>query len=487
MNDVIQPRSSQSPYLALDLRSLGLFRIGLALVLLIDLLHRAASLRAHYTGEGILPLNPFQSDFAKPYFWSLHFLSDSFAFQVLLFVLSSLFALALLLGYRTWWANLLSWILICSIQMRNPLIGQFGDVVLRLGLFWGLFLPLGACFSLDRQNTQRDPPLHFTGGIAWAFILQLAFVYWFTAILKTGPDWWSEGSAVYYALSYETLAKPLGLWLTQFPGLLKFLTYLTLVVEILAPLLVFSPWHRGLLRTLAVALMLGFHLSLWLTLHLGIFPWICMAAWLAILPSEFWSHLPSTDGRLRGPGMPRNIPGARRELRVHRSRWLHGLALFLIAYLFLWNLRTVKFDWVASWFPYRANRLGETLRLEQRWGMYAPQPSKTGGWLLVRARLTDGTELNLWPQPKKFSWNKPQSVAASFQGDRWGNYLTRIWDEDYEAYRPQLAHYLQTQYENKHPTSSKIEELEIIQMQQITQDYPQAPTLKSVSLYKKTF
>jgi hypothetical protein len=39
----------------LDLRSLALFRIGLALILLFDLYYRALDLRAFYTDWGLYP------------------------------------------------------------------------------------------------------------------------------------------------------------------------------------------------------------------------------------------------------------------------------------------------------------------------------------------------------------------------------------------------------------------------------------------------
>ena len=39
----------------LDLRSLALFRIGLALLIIIDLIKRSKDLTAHYTDFGILP------------------------------------------------------------------------------------------------------------------------------------------------------------------------------------------------------------------------------------------------------------------------------------------------------------------------------------------------------------------------------------------------------------------------------------------------
>src|ERR1700678_2894139 len=50
----------------LDLRSLALFRINIALVFLWDLQERARDLRAHYTEDGVLPLTIPSSTAAIP-------------------------------------------------------------------------------------------------------------------------------------------------------------------------------------------------------------------------------------------------------------------------------------------------------------------------------------------------------------------------------------------------------------------------------------
>jgi hypothetical protein len=52
-------------------------------------------------------------------------------------------ATAVALGYYTRLAMFLSWYPVISLHDRNPIILHNGDGVLRLLLFWGMFLPLG--------------------------------------------------------------------------------------------------------------------------------------------------------------------------------------------------------------------------------------------------------------------------------------------------------------------------------------------------------
>src|SRR5437868_4365435 len=86
---------------SLDLRSLAVFRIGLALVILFDLIIRASDLEAFYTDFGILPRAPYLQNFADQWFVSIHLMSGTFLIQAFLFLLAAIFTFLMLVGYRT--------------------------------------------------------------------------------------------------------------------------------------------------------------------------------------------------------------------------------------------------------------------------------------------------------------------------------------------------------------------------------------------------
>ena len=143
--------------LGLDVRSLAVFRVGLGLLLLTDVLTRVQHLDAHYTDAGVLPLSVLLRQQWNNGWWSLHALSGDAGLQWLLFGLAAVFAVQLVLGWRTRVAHVASWVLLASAQARNPLVLQGGDDLLRLVTFWSMFLPLGATWSLDaRREGRRD-------------------------------------------------------------------------------------------------------------------------------------------------------------------------------------------------------------------------------------------------------------------------------------------------------------------------------------------
>ncbi|MBA2482395.1 MAG: HTTM domain-containing protein [Planctomycetes bacterium] len=293
-----------------DLRSLALFRIGLAVLLLCDLWFRVGSLSVFYTDQGVLPrIDQPIADPNAAWHVSLHLANGSAVWQAALFAIAAGFAFMLLAGWRTRLATICSWVLLLSLHARNPQVLQGGDVLLRCLLFWAMFLPLGAVFSVDRARAAlRDEPppttWRFASVASAALLLQVAFVYWFSSALKTDADWLTDRTAVFYALSIEQLSTPLGQWLLNFPEFLRALTAGTMVQEAYGPYVAFVPgllagfWSLRLAgqvtewsRLLVVVAFVGFHLGLAATMELGPFPYICWVAWIPFLPALFWDGL----------------------------------------------------------------------------------------------------------------------------------------------------------------------------------------------------
>lgn len=274
----------------IDLRSLALYRISLGTLLLCDLYNRVWYLRAHYTDFGLLPRGALLEKFISPVKFSFHFMSGSTEFQAFLFILHALFAILMIVGFRSRLFTFLSWLFLVSLQNRNRMVLQGGDVLFRMLFFWAMFLPLGRKYSVDEALNLEDSSQIDTWSFAsTGLLLQVVFVYWFTIMFKYAPEWRSEFTAVYYALSIDQFTTPLGKWLLELKALHKPLTILTFLVELIPPLMVFFPFRTWFFRLTAVILLIGLHLSFAACMKLGLFPWISSVSWLVFLPTEFWS------------------------------------------------------------------------------------------------------------------------------------------------------------------------------------------------------
>src|SRR5688572_17145385 len=200
-------RAKLDELFGIDVRSLAALRIGLALLLFVDLVQRSGDLVAHYTDFGLLPRADLLQLSPSRWLVSLHLISGVWQVQALLFVVAGVCALALLVGYRTRTATALSWLLFTSINTRNPLLVLGADVLIRVVLFWAMFLPLGARYSVDsawRRAPTLQSPRRLSAATV-AYLGQLVLVYWFTALRNSDPEWRTEGTALYYALSLDHL------------------------------------------------------------------------------------------------------------------------------------------------------------------------------------------------------------------------------------------------------------------------------------------
>jgi predicted DCC family thiol-disulfide oxidoreductase YuxK len=282
-------------FLGFDLRSLALFRIGLAIIVILDLIARASALSAHYSDAGVLPRQVLQNGLLHPWYWSFHLLNGQAWAQGVLFAIAIFFALLLLVGYRTRWATIAVWALTVSLHNRNPFLLFAGDDVLRAVLFWAMFLPLGASYSLESAlNSSPNPlPKRVVSGATFAFMVQLCFIYIWSAAFKTkSAIWFPDGNAVYYALHFDQYATPFGLWMATWPlGLQKVLTFGALLLEWAGPLLIFIPIYSSFFRCIAIVLFILLHIGFGISFEIGMFSYLSIVNWTALIPSEVWDAI----------------------------------------------------------------------------------------------------------------------------------------------------------------------------------------------------
>lgn len=502
-----------------DPRSLAVFRIGLAGILLLDLWYRSRELAAFFTDEGILPrhvlisLNEMGSRFGFQHGWSLHMFSGQYWGQLLLVLVAAFFAVWLLFGYRTRLSAAASWVLLLSLDLRNLDILSSDDVLLRCMLFWSLFLPLGGAWSIDRlvHRPRGKLPRRFTSVASAALLLQLAMMYFFSAIAKMNPVWHTELSGVYYALNCDAFVTPLGLALREFAGLMRLLTAGAFGLELLGPILVFLPFWTSRIRIVMVAAFWLFHVGLAATLTIGLFPIICIVAWTVFLPSEFWDWLgPRMRGLERTAVVRRLVHGAvrlRRQARAGRSlflaraetvRWrnrgarswlINGTLAMLLVYVVLWNIREMDVRyWEQRILPLEMNGVGRALGLDQNWHMFSPIPRTEDGWVVMKGTLRDGTVVNLWQFDRDLPWDKPKLVSATYVSQRWRKYLDNLTTDPYALRRLDFCEWLGRRWNatlTKGDTSRQVVLIELIHRVELTPPPGQPfPELESRSLYE---
>ena len=440
--------------LTTDARSLAVGRIGIALLLLYDLGLRASDLRAHYTDAGVLPRSLFQlRDWS--FVWSFHEIAGGGGFQAFLFALAALAGICLLVGYRTRAATLASFLLALSVQGRNPFLHDGQDDLLRVLLFWGLWLPLGQRFSVDARCARlragaasTGTPDRVSGLLGFGLVGQLTLLYESSAIGKLQSAWWTHGNGVLHALELGRYQTVLGQWLTQFSGLLRLVNAPVIGLELALPLLLWIPWQRERLRLLGVLLATALHTSFGLFLNLSIFPELCICAWWLLAPALAWSWRPA---RLATPAA-----GAPPPPTTASGFWL-ALPLLALAGLYVAGTHLDQ-----PVLPPLARRAVEALGLQQYWVVFSPRNTQrvSDGYFVAPALLPDGREIDLFDGEGPVRWQPPRLGSRSFADTRWRHFYANLiveWARGSDQQRTTLAAreatvaWLCRDYQHRHP------------------------------------
>jgi uncharacterized membrane protein YphA (DoxX/SURF4 family) len=433
--------------------------VGLAALVLVDLALRAGDLRAFYTDLGVLP-HRVAIDAGPAGALSLGFLHGGVALAVACFAIHALAASAMLAGARTRLATIATWALTVSLHARNPLVEQGADDLLRVLLFWSMFLPMGARFSVDarRAGGVKGAPVRLFSAATVALLVQVAAVYACTYLHKSGVEW-RDGTAAWVALSHDHFGRP---WaqraLLPHPEILRALTRAVLAVEAAGPVLLLSPVLTRPARVAALAALLGLQIGLGATLNLAHFPWVSTVALVPFVPSPVWDAIERhARGRVDSGGWaaaPRLAPQV-----------VAGVAL---AYVLAWSAASVR-DLVDAPLG-RPSAAGVALGVDPQWTMFAPGPARDSGWFVIPGELAGGGEVDLFPAIGRFdverpvTWEKPAYVFGAFPGTRWLDYLMMLPDKDDSALWANLADWICREWNARHGGPRRLERLTITYM-----------------------
>ena len=429
----------------IDDRALAAFRIFTGIFLIVDICIRFTDFRAHYTNFGVLPFEVVRNQLLLPVHFTFH-LNDTLT--AVLFAAVVFAALCLVLNLRTRLAIFISWLLLVSLQHRNPLVIQGGDTVLRLYLFWGLFLPLDRSFRRPARRAARYSPI-FTIASA-AILLQICEVYWFSVALKSHAAWRVDFSAVYYALNIEQYVSALGRWLLSFKPILPVLTVLTLIVETLFPLVALVAFRFQKLKLFAALAMMLLHVFFGLAFELGTFPYISILGWIFFLPAIFWDWLEMRLLKMRQAShwgrsalifLRKRAP---RPFRVPGIFCRAGIAFVVICAVLalLWNVRTLHIIPQQDNWPRALDLPVHLLRLDQFWGMFGPRPPSEDGWFVAPAELKHEKSIVDAITGLPVVWDKPTLGSAYFKNDKWRKYMNNLTYAHYARFRKNFGDYL---------------------------------------------
>jgi hypothetical protein len=435
----------------MDVRSLAVFRIFLGLTVLLDVLLRFPDAEAFYSDRGVFTretsyrfLEQFSLSGWEWCCWSWNWLSGAVWWQQLLFGLEALGAIGLLLGWGTRMATVLVWMLVVSQHLRNPLVITSGDMLLKLMLFWSLFLPLDRVWSWSARKSGNTPGNVETWHVSIAsagFIMQVILMYFFTGVAKFN-DIWFDGQAMDYVLRLELYITDFGRWMLQFPGLLKWVAWVTLLIELAGIWLLLCPWGNSAWRVLNLLAFWGFHLGIALCMSIGLFPLICLIAWLPLLPREAWTAVPIPQ------------PASGKPSEWNRAKLIFG-SLLIAATLWV-NLSNLTKGPFSRTLPSLVAAGVQLLGLDQHFQMFGIPPNESP-WFVYETRLANGEQRDIFRPGNELQLERPRDIAATFPGHSWRKLHQNLVDPRLESYRPALLDYAVRCWNGTHRETERVQ------------------------------
>ena len=195
---------SSEPYVMLvvpwqlDARALAVSRMALAAVTLYDLGDRVwYGFFEHYADVGAYPREALLKQIPNVWIkdWpNIYMSTGSSVLLSAIFLLHACVAICMLVGYRSRLSTAATWYFTSSLIERNGTITHSGDSLLRIVLFWSIFVPLGRTLSVDAAlaaglNDPVPPASRVKGQRAWtvssagtfALVGQASILYFFSA------------------------------------------------------------------------------------------------------------------------------------------------------------------------------------------------------------------------------------------------------------------------------------------------------------------
>jgi hypothetical protein len=454
-----------------DVRSLAVFRIGLGVLLISDLWLRWPSIQAMMTDDGYFTramaeqFHRWYANWDHATYWSVHKLSGALEFQVAVFAVAAVLAALMIVGWHTRLVTIASWILVASVNARCPLITTSGDFLLKMLVFWGMFLPLGAVWSLDARRRRRRLNLQNVQRVSVSLvprvvltmatvgvIIQLCLMYWFTGLAKWN-EIWLGGRALDYVLRLDIYLRPHARHLLDYPVLTHAMSIITVWGEVLLPCLLFIPWKTAWFRLLCIVAFWSLHIGVFATMDIGLFSQISMVGWLPLIPSMVWD---CRRGRRLFPAIV-EVDGSRQV-----GPWVRGgrrlanvVCGFFVLYFVCYNIANVGSVWTSRFMPRTLANIAFALNVEQHFKMFGIPPSQAP-WFVYEAMLVDGSRVDLVHPDRPLTAGRPSDVAGHFPLHHWRKLHHNLVYPALSPFRQPLVDYAARQWNASHGPEQQI-------------------------------
>ncbi|WIV67457.1 HTTM domain-containing protein [Natrialbaceae archaeon AArc-T1-2] len=452
---------------AIDTRTLAVFRVFVGLLVIADLLLRARNFPFYYTNDGVVP-RWLAMEQTADYAFSFYYLTTDPYLIAGLFVLQGLIAVQLIVGYKTRIASILTFLFVVSLDHHNPLVLSYADTLFRLLLFWAMFLPLGERWSIDAVHRGREPRASITSFASALILGQMVYMYVMNGYHKSKDELWTSGDATPLIMGLDNTTFLLGEFMRNFPTLLQLGGLTWYYMLLFAWLLILLP---GRARMAFAGMFLVAHASFAVTVRIGAFPYVAIAGVLLFLQAQFWDDTARLARRL-GIDLDRlraqltdledlaaRVPDYRfdsdRQRQVKDGLYTFTIVVVVVTIAMVAGISALQLGGVVDddiGHDQEVERVASSLSIDQPdWSVFAPTPRTTDRYYVFPAETADGEYVDVYNE-RPLTYDRPGDELQKqydtyrerfFMGD-----IRRANDGDPEP--ELLAEHLCTTWEEEH-------------------------------------
>jgi len=293
----------------LDLRSIALFRMGLALLYLWNLYDRSSEgkLKLFFPSDGLLPPHLYSSPFGLSLLDGL-----SYPTAIAFMGLAAVFGVFLLVGFLTSVSRWVCFAVLVLLAHRFTPFMEGAHLAFHLVFLFGCLLPLGDRFSVDSCRRAKGAD-SFLGGIGQQLQMSLPVVYMCLTLsvmyflnwhAKSLHDLWWDGRAFQWVVQDTVYSvRPLGVFFKELLGVTG--PYVSTSSEGVPPIYILM--SRGIIftelflsasillslrfsffRFMTFLLVFAFHMGIFLFMNVAPFSKTILVCSLLFIPSFFY-------------------------------------------------------------------------------------------------------------------------------------------------------------------------------------------------------
>jgi hypothetical protein len=247
----------------------------------------------------------------------------------------------------------------------------------------------------------------------------------------------------------------------------------TVVSEVFLPWTLFIPFKNHWWRILNACVFIAMHLGIIALFSIGLFSYICIVIWLAVLPGAIWDRLGWRSG-------VRSVPN--REASWWRRAGtvaVYAFCALMIPFMLLWNVINIRQDWVVApiYDPHRPKIVrdfdesknivylgfeftGHALGVGQHFQMFGSPPADDA-WYVYRAKLRNGTERDVFLDGREIPDEGPLTGPDTMPHFHWRQLHRNLTDAITTFVRQRMAVFMAERWNRHHPPEEQVESLRL--------------------------